>query len=121
MPFSRALVSSDPMFTFQGMDVVLARALTRADDGLHKTRITPSVECSALSLAAQRAKRLTEFFGMIEKVLFLAAVLLPGLACCGDFSADQARADADASGSGADGARHYLLHGNSLRHFSAGG
>ena len=39
-PFSRPLASSDPMFTFRGMDVVLARALTKADDGLHKTRIT---------------------------------------------------------------------------------
>ena len=29
---------------------------------------------------------------MIEKVLFVAAVLLPGLAYCGDSSADQARA-----------------------------
>ena len=38
--FSGALVSSDPMFAFQGMHVVLARALTKADDGLHKTRIT---------------------------------------------------------------------------------
>ena len=39
-PFSRPLASSDPMFTFRGMDVVLARALTKADDGLHKTRVT---------------------------------------------------------------------------------
>jgi hypothetical protein len=39
-PFSRPLVSSDPMFTFRGLDVVLARALTKADDGLHKTRVT---------------------------------------------------------------------------------
>jgi hypothetical protein len=29
---------------------------------------------------------------MIEKVLFVAAALLPGLAYCGDSSADQARA-----------------------------
>ena len=39
-PFSRPLVSSDPMFSFRGLDVVLARALTKADDGLHKTRVT---------------------------------------------------------------------------------
>jgi len=39
-PFSSVLVSSDPMFTFRGMDVVLARPLTKGDDGLHKTRIT---------------------------------------------------------------------------------
>jgi len=39
-PFSRPLVSSDPMFTFRGLDVVLARALTKADDGRHKTTIT---------------------------------------------------------------------------------
>jgi hypothetical protein len=38
--FSGAMVSSDPMFAFQGTHVVLARALTKADDGLHKTRIT---------------------------------------------------------------------------------
>lgn len=82
--------------------------------GFTRRGLLPSVECSARSLAVQRAKRLTEFFGMIEKVLFLAAVLLPGRAYCGDFSGDQARADADASGSGADGALHYLLHGNSF-------
>jgi hypothetical protein len=38
--FFGALVSSNAMFTFQGMDVVLARALTKADDGWHKTKIT---------------------------------------------------------------------------------
>jgi hypothetical protein len=41
--FSGALVSSDPMFAFQGRHVVLARALTKADDGVHKARITASI------------------------------------------------------------------------------
>jgi hypothetical protein len=57
--------------------------------GFTRRGLPPLVECLAPSLVAQRAKRLTEFFGMIEKVLFLAAVLLPGLAYCGDSSADQ--------------------------------
>jgi hypothetical protein len=38
--FSGALVSSNPMFAFQGTHVVLARALTKADDGPFTTRIT---------------------------------------------------------------------------------
>src|SRR6202045_3967876 len=32
-PFLGALVSSNPLFTFRGMNVVLARAYTRADNG----------------------------------------------------------------------------------------
>ena len=39
-PFTDRLVSSNPLFTFRGMNVVLARSLTRKDDGIHNTRLT---------------------------------------------------------------------------------
>jgi hypothetical protein len=40
-PFLGALVSSNPLFTFRGMNVVLARAYTRADNGkIYTARIT---------------------------------------------------------------------------------
>jgi hypothetical protein len=40
-PFLGALVSSNPQFTFRGMNVVLARAYTRADNGkIYTARIT---------------------------------------------------------------------------------
>ena len=39
-PFTGRLVSSNPLFTFRGMNVVLARALVPKDDGIHNTRIT---------------------------------------------------------------------------------
>jgi hypothetical protein len=58
---------------------------------------------------------------MIEKVLFVAAALLPGLAYCGDSSADQARATPTRADLARTVLGHHLLHGNSLRHFSAGG
>ena len=39
-PFTGRLVSSNPLYTFRGMNVVLARAYTRKYDGIHNTRIT---------------------------------------------------------------------------------
>ena len=39
-PFTGRLVSSNPLFMFRGMHVVLARSLTRKDDGIQNTRIT---------------------------------------------------------------------------------
>jgi hypothetical protein len=39
-PFTGRLVSSNPLFTFRGMNVVLARAYTPKDDGLHTATIT---------------------------------------------------------------------------------
>ena len=38
--FTGRLVSSNPLFTFRDMDVVLARALTPKDIGIHNARIT---------------------------------------------------------------------------------
>ena len=38
--FTGRLVSSNPLFTFRDMDVVLARALTPKDNGIHNARIT---------------------------------------------------------------------------------
>ena len=42
--FSGPLVSSDPLFSFNGMNVVLARALTAADDGTHPTAMISAVQ-----------------------------------------------------------------------------
>ena len=39
-PFTGRLVSSNPLYTFRGMNVVLARAYTPKDDGIHNARIT---------------------------------------------------------------------------------
>jgi len=39
-PFAGRLVSSNPLFTFRGMNVVLARALGPKDVGIHDARIT---------------------------------------------------------------------------------
>ena len=39
-PFTGRLVSSNALFAFRGMNVVLARSLARKDDGIHNTRIT---------------------------------------------------------------------------------
>lgn len=39
-PFTGLLVSSNPLFTFRGMSVVLARANTSKDLGIHTVRIT---------------------------------------------------------------------------------
>ena len=39
-PFTGRLVSSNPLFTFRGMNVVLARALVPKDDGIQNARIT---------------------------------------------------------------------------------
>ena len=39
-PFTGRLVSSNPLFTFRGMNVVLARAYTPKDDGMHTAAIT---------------------------------------------------------------------------------
>ena len=39
-PFTGRLVSSNALFEFRGMNVVLARSLARKDDGIHNTRIT---------------------------------------------------------------------------------
>jgi hypothetical protein len=38
--FTGRLVSSNPLYTFRDMNVVLARALTPKDDGVHNARIT---------------------------------------------------------------------------------
>ena len=43
-PFSGALVSSNPLYTFDGMNLVLARALTSGDIGTHTTTITALVQ-----------------------------------------------------------------------------
>jgi hypothetical protein len=39
-PFTGRLVSSNPLFTFRSMNVVLARAYTPKDDGIHTAAIT---------------------------------------------------------------------------------
>ena len=42
--FAGALVSSNPLYTFKGLNVVLARAVTPADDGLAGAHITALVQ-----------------------------------------------------------------------------
>jgi hypothetical protein len=40
VPFTGCLMSSNPLFTFRGMNVVLARTYTPKDDGIHTATIT---------------------------------------------------------------------------------
>jgi hypothetical protein len=40
VPFTGRLVSSNPLFAFRGMSVILARAYTPKDRGIHTATIT---------------------------------------------------------------------------------
>jgi hypothetical protein len=52
VPFAGTLsVTGDPIFAINGMDIVLARALTTADEGTHSAMITASTATHALSVA----------------------------------------------------------------------